>query len=346
MGEKESEAMILAFNILPVNMTWAQPLWFLLLPLIVFLFWRRQASPKHSGAFLLPEVNHLTAQKSLKKLIYKYAWVLLFLGLLGLVVAMARPQSIKTLQEYNGEGIEIMLAMDVSPSMLSLDFDPNRLEVSKVLATEFVKARQGDKIGLTVFSGEAYTKCPLTTDYQTLGKLLKELSPDNLQLGTAIGMGLATAINQLKDSPSKSKIIVLLTDGSNNRGATQPMEAASIARTLGIKVYTIGMGSGGIVNMPVQKKPDGTFIFSPVPSDFDESLLIHIAQNTGGEYFRARTKEELEAIYTEINKLERSKIKVTSHQIKTELFRPFLFIGLGLLTLYWLLLFLWIKPLP
>jgi len=336
--------MILGMTFL--GLEWSQPYWLVLIPVLSFLFWRSQRTKDSTARLSLPEVGHVDMGFSLKKTIFKYAAWLPFLGLLSLAMAMARPQKILHHQEFKGEGIEIMLAMDVSPSMLSLDFDPNRLEVAKELAIEFVKARQGDRIGLTVFSGEAYTKCPLTTDYQTLIKLIKELSPENLEMGTAIGMGLATSVNQLKDSKAKSKIVVLLTDGSNNRGEINPLEAAELAKALGIKVYTIGMGTEGIVNMPVRKKLNGEFLFAPVASDFDEALLIQIARITKGKYFRARSKEELKQIYKHINQLERSKIDVITHLTKIERFRPFLLVGLGFLFLYWVLMLAWVKPLP
>ena len=328
------------------GLEWSQPYWLILIPVLSFLFWRRMKSKREVARLSLPEIGHVAMGFSAKKMIFKYASWLPFLGLLSMAMAMARPQKILHHQEYKGEGIEIMLAMDVSPSMLSLDFDPNRLEVAKELAAEFVKARQGDKIGLTVFSGEAYTKCPLTTDYQTLIKLIKELSPENLEMGTAIGMGLATSVNQLKDSKAKSKIVVLLTDGSNNRGDINPMEASELAKAFNIKVYTIGMGTEGVVNMPVRKKLNGEFLFAPVASDFDEALLIRLAQETGGEYYRARTKNELKQIYKHINQLERSKIDVITHLTKIERFRPFLLIGLGLIIIYWVLMLGWVKPLP
>jgi len=336
--------MILGMTFL--GLEWSQPYWLLLILILSFLFWRSIKAKQDTATLSLPEVGHMEMGFSLKKLIYKYAAWLPFLGLLNLTIAMARPQKILHHQEFKGEGIEIMLAMDVSPSMLSLDFDPNRLEVAKELAIEFVKGRQGDRIGLTVFSGEAYTKCPITTDYQTLTKLIKELSPDNLEMGTAIGMGLATSVNQLKDSKAKSKIVVLLTDGSNNRGDINPMEAGELAKAFGIKVYTIGMGTEGIVNMPVRQKRNGQFLFAPVTSDFDEALLVQLAKQTSGKYFRAHTKEELKLIYKHINQLERSKIDVITHLTKIERFRPFLLIGLGFFVFYWVLMLGWVKPLP
>ncbi len=333
-------------NALPVQWEWSQPYWLVLIPVLLLLFWKRKWLREQTPAIAMPEVEHAQTTLTPKKVAYKISPWLPLLGLMGLVLAMARPQKVIRHQEFKGEGIEIMLAMDVSPSMLSLDFDPNRLEVAKELAADFVKKRKGDKIGLTVFSGEAYTKCPLTTDYETLIKLIKELSPENLEMGTAIGMGLATAVNQLKDSKAKSRIVVLLTDGSNNRGDINPMDAAELAKTLGLKVYTIGMGSEGMVEMPVRRRMDGSFLFAPVPSDFDETLLRRIAQYTHGKYYRAHSKKELKEIYREINHLERSKIEVITHQTKVEMFRPFLLAGMALLLLYWVLLLAWVKPLP
>jgi len=331
-------------NIFRTDLHWASPVWFGLLPVWVYLYfhWRRGRRKK---VYPLPAAGEVRLRPSPKKIFFSLSGLVWLLGLTGLTLAMARPQTVKRYQEYKGEGIEIVLALDVSPSMLSLDFRPNRLEVAKKLAAEFVKKRFGDKIGLTVFSGEAYSKCPLTTDYRTLTKLIQELTPGHLQTGTAIGMGLATAINQLKNGKAKSRIVILLTDGSNNSGSIHPLEAAQIAKTLGIKVYTIGIGSGGIVNMPVRKLANGEYIFAPVPSDFDEDLLRQMAQLTGAKYFRAKNAAQLKQIYAIIDKLEKSKIEVIVHQNKIERYRPFLIFGLSMFVLYAMMMLLWVRPL-
>ncbi len=337
--------MIFCLEILPINLVWSQPFWLTLIPLIAYLFWRKQKTKKDNSYLAIPAIGQTTMSLTPKKIAYQYGFWLPLFAMLSLVLAMARPQKILHHQEYKGEGIEIMLVLDVSPSMLALDFDPNRLEVAKELAVDFVQKRKGDKIGLTVFSGEAYTKCPLTMDYGTLTKLIEEVTPEGLEYGTAIGMGMATAINQLKEGKAKSKIMVLLTDGFNNVKTMDPLEATGFAKTMGIKVYTIGMGTKGIVKMPTSFF-NGKLIFAPAKSDFDEELLMKIAKETGGIYQQANTKEKLKAIYKKINQLERSKIDVITHHQKIEYFRPFLLLGMALFCVYWLLLFLWIRPLP
>jgi Ca-activated chloride channel family protein len=214
------------------------------------------------------------------------------------------------------EGIDIVLTQDISGSMLSRDFKPDRLEAAKNIATEFISGRPYDRIGLVVFSGESFTQCPLTTDHAVLINLLREIQSGMIEDGTAIGMGLATAVNRIKDSQAKSKVIILLTDGVNNRGEIAPETAAEIAKTFGIRVYTIGVGTQGMAPYPVQT-PFG-IQYQDMPVEIDEGILQKIAQTTGGKYFRATDNDSLEKIYKEIDKLEKSKIDVRQFSKKEE----------------------------
>jgi Ca-activated chloride channel family protein len=233
-----------------------------------------------------------------------------------LIVVLARPQKTDRFQNVSTEGIDIMLVQDISGSMLSRDFKPDRIEAAKNIATEFISGRPYDRIGLVVFSGESFTQCPLTTDHAVLINLLREIQSGMIEDGTAIGMGLATAVNRIKDSPSKSKVIILLTDGVNNKGEIAPATAAGIAKTFGIRVYTIGVGTQGMAPYPVQT-PYG-IQYQDMPVEIDEGILQEISQMTGGKYFRATDNDSLEKIYKEIDKLEKSKIDVKQFSRKEE----------------------------
>ena len=233
-----------------------------------------------------------------------------------LIIVLARPQKTDRFQNVSTEGIDIMLVQDISGSMLSRDFKPDRIEAAKNIATEFISGRPYDRIGLVVFSGESFTQCPLTTDHAVLINLLREIQSGMIEDGTAIGMGLATAVNRIKDSPSKSKVIILLTDGVNNKGEIAPATAADIAKTFGIRVYTIGVGTQGMAPYPVQT-PYGVQ-YQDMPVEIDEGILQQISQTTGGKYFRATDNDSLEKIYKEIDKLEKSKIDVRQFSKKEE----------------------------
>src|SRR5450759_3551795 len=234
------------------------------------------------------------------------------------VIVLARPQVSDNFQDVSTEGIDIILTLDISGSMLSRDFKPDRLEASKNIATEFISGRPYDRMGLVVFSGESFTQCPLTTDHAVLINLLREIQSGMIDDGTAIGMGLATAINRIKDSEAKSKVIILLTDGVNNRGEIAPATAAGIAKTYGIRVYTIGVGTQGMAPYPVQT-PYG-IQYQDMPVEIDEAILREIAQTTGGKYFRATDNDKLVQVYSEIDKLEKSKIDVRQFSRKKEKF--------------------------
>ena len=266
------------------------------------------------------------------------------LAILLLIVALARPQHSNTWEEYSSEGIDIVLAVDISSSMLARDFEPDRLEAAKEVAAKFVNARNHDRIGLVVFSGESFTQCPLTTDHAVVVNLINELKSGMIEDGTAIGLGLANAVNRLKDSQAKSKVIILLTDGVNNRGSIAPQTVAELAKTFGIKVYTIGVGKYGNAPYPVQT-PFGIQI-QQMPVEIDEPSLIALAELTGGRYFRADDNNKLERIYEEIDKLEKDEIEVKHFSKKEELFFPFALAALLMLLTEALLRYSLLRRIP
>ena len=262
-----------------------------------------------------------------------------------LIVALARPQSAEHNTRTSAEGIDIMLALDVSGSMLARDFTPDRLEAAKEVAGSFISDRYGDRIGLVVFAGEAFTQSPLTSDQSTLLTLLGRVRSGLIEDGTAIGNGLATAINRLRESDAKSKVIILLTDGINNRGEIAPVMAAEIAKQMGIKVYTIGVGSEGMAPTPaIDMFGNMTFVQAKV--EIDEETLRKIAETTGGEYFRATDNEKLRAIYDEINRLEKSKVEVNDFTTYTEEYLFWLLGALALLVVEFLTRTLILKRIP
>ena len=264
-----------------------------------------------------------------------------------LVVALARPQDVERLSRTNTEGIDIMLAIDVSGSMLARDFKPDRITAAKEVAGSFIADRYGDRIGLVAFAGEAFTQSPLTTDQSTLQTLLARIRSGLIEDGTAIGNGLATAINRLRESEAKSKVIILLTDGVNNRGQIAPMTAAEIARAQGIRVYTIGVGTEGTAPYPavdIYGQPTGDVVMAKV--EIDEKTLGAMADLTGGKYFRATDNAKLKAIYDEINQLEKSKVEVTERISYHERFLVWALAALGALLLEFLLSNLVLKRIP
>jgi len=241
------------------------------------------------------------------------------------IIALARPQSISDKQNISTEGIDIVLELDLSGSMLAEDFSPNRIEAAKQVATEFIDARTNDRIGLVVFSAESFTQCPLTTDYTVLKNLLREVKNGMIADGTAIGLAIANGVNRLKDSKAKSKVMILLTDGVNNRGEIDPITAARIAATYGIRIYTVGVGAQGQAPYPVQT-PFGVRR-QLIQVDLDEKGLTQVAEMTGGKYYRATDNRKLKAIYKEIDQLERTKIEVTAYKRYSELFGGWLLAG-------------------
>ena len=256
------------------------------------------------------------------------------LSLSLLIIAMARPRTVDISNRTKStKGIDIVMAIDLSGSMLAKDFKPNRMEALKSVAQSFVENRPNDRIGLVIYTSEAYTKTPVTSDKSIILNALQSLKYDRiLQDGTGIGMGLATAVNRLKDSKAKSKVIILMTDGVNNAGFIEPETASDIAKQYGIKVYTIGIGTNGMADFPYAIAPNGQFLYKMMPVEIDEKLLQSIAKNTGGKYFRATGNEKLKIIYNEINKLETTEIEELKFYDYDEKFRIFaLFAGLFLL---------------
>ena len=263
-------------------------------------------------------------------------FVLRTLALVMIVISIARPRSSEELSKVDTEGIDIVLAMDVSTSMLARDLTPDRINASKDIAIEFISQRPSDRMGIVVFAGESFTQCPLTTDRATLINLMKEVQTDLIEDGTAIGNGLATAVARLKDSDARSRVVILLTDGVNNSGEVSPQTAAEIAKTYGVRVYTIGVGKEGMAPYPVMT-PFGVQVQN-MKVEIDEKLLKEVAESTGGRYFRATDNTKLAEIYSEINKMEKAKTTVDSFPVYKELFGPF-----ALAALFALLLELFFK---
>ena len=298
----------------------------MLIPILVFWHIKRR---KRKGATL--QFSHLGVARSAYKPSAarkrEILTVLRMLTLASLIIAFARPQSGSKGEEILTQGIDIILAMDVSSSMLAEDLKPNRLEASKAVAKEFIKGRKNDRIGMIVFAGESYTQCPLTLDYGILLRFIDEIHVGMIEDGTAIGMGLATAANRLRTSQAKSKVIILLTDGRNNTGQVDPITAAQAAQALDIRVYTIGAGTRGTAMYPVQDPFFGKR-YVPRQVDIDEETLTKIAQLTNGQYFRATNNDNLAKVYHEIDDMEKTKIKVKEYTRYTELF--YYFVGLAL----------------
>ncbi|MBF2707353.1 vWA domain-containing protein [Flavobacterium soyangense] len=300
---------------------------FLLIPIAgAWLFWKRNqqsASLKISSIQGFKDSNSLLAR--LKPLLN----VLRLLALSSLIVAMARPRTVDVSnQTKTTRGIDIVMAIDVSGSMLAKDLKPNRMEALKEVAANFVEERPNDRIGLVLYASEAYTKTPVTSDKAVVLEAIKDIKYDTvLQDGTGIGMGLATAVNRLKDSKAKSKVIILMTDGVNNAGFIEPETAADIAKQYGIKVYTIGIGTNGMADFPYQMTPSGQILFQMMKVEIDEQLLKTIARKTDGQYFRATSNSKLAEIYASINKLETSEIKELRFYDYDEKFRPFVWLA-------------------
>lgn len=309
----------------------ANPKYFLILILLVPMILWYVFREKRSHADL--QFSSLRAFKGMKHAgrvwLRHILFVLKVLAIVFLVTALARPQSSNSWQTYSSEGIDIVLALDISGSMLARDFSPDRLEAAKEVATKFILERPQDKIGLVVFAGESFTQCPLTTDQAVLVNLMRDVHSGMIEDGTAIGLGLANAVNRLKDSPGKSKVVILLTDGVNNRGVIAPETAAELAQTYGIRVYTIGVGTYGEAPYPVQT-PFGVQLQN-IPVEIDEPVLKQIAAITGGKYFRATDNDKLKQIYQEIDQLEKSKIEVKHFSKKQEQYFWFALIGMLLL---------------
>ena len=292
----------------------------LLIPIVGWWVWRvRQmhATLQMSDTSVLGK-----APKTWRVYMIHAPFVLRVLCITFLSIALARPQLSNRWSSESTEGIDIMMALDISGTMQAEDLKPNRLEAAKQVATDFVLSRPNDNIGLVVFAGESFTQCPLTTDHAVLVNLFQSVKFGMIEDGTAIGLGLANCVNRMKDSPTKSKVVILLTDGSNNRGDIDPQTAAQIAQTFGIRVYAVGVGSHGQARVPVQT-PYGVQ-YMMMDSEFDEATLRNIANTTGGEYFRATDNSSLKRIYAQIDQLEKSKIRVREYSKRTENYAPFL----------------------
>ncbi len=326
--------------------TWRSPEFLYLLLLIpVFIIWyiyrEKNSNPelRFSGLKPFKEIG-----KSNKARWRHLLFILRMIVLALLIIALARPQSVTTKKNVNIEGIDIVIALDVSGSMLARDFTPDRIGAAKKIASNFIERHPDDRIGLVIFSGEAFTQAPLTTDHSMLLKLLSQVKSGMIEDGTAIGDGLATAVSRLAESKAKSKVIILLTDGVNNMGSVDPLSAAELAKMYGIRVYTIGIGSKGYAPYPVQT-PFGIQM-KQMKVQIDVPLLKKIAAETGGKYFRAVNNQKLKNIFSEISKLEKSKITVHQFEKKSELFFPFALLALILFVLEVSLRYLVFRKLP
>ena len=294
---------------------------YLLIIPVVYSIWYFFKRRNINSEILFSNLGSLNKTKTLKNRLRDLPQIFKILAICLLIIALARPQSSTNWEESTTEGIDIVLSMDISGSMLAEDLKPNRLEASKDVAVDFISKRVNDRIGLVIFSGESFTQCPLTTDHNVLINLFKDVKSGMVEDGTAIGMGLATAVNRLKDSDAISKIIILLTDGVNNKGVVAPFTAAEIAKQFGIRVYTIGVGTEGYAPYPFQT-PFGVQ-YQDVEVQIDEETLQNIATVTDGKYFRATNNSKLKEIYKDIDKLEKSKIEVTEFHKRSEEFSNF-----------------------
>ena len=317
------------------NLVFKNPefLWLLLLiPLIIFFMYYFRFK-KVSNLKISSFDNFKT--KSFKSKLYPLLNTLRIISIVLVIIALSRPQEISnSSRTKTSSGIDIVIAVDISSSMLAQDLKPNRLEALKSVASEFINDRINDRIGLVIYAGESYTKTPVTSDKEVVINSLTEISFDGIiDDGTAIGMGLATSVNRLKDSKAKSKVIILLTDGVNNSGFIDPSTAADLASTYGIKTYTIGLGTNGNARAPVALNPNGSFRFGITKVEIDEDLLNEVADKTGGKYFRATDNRKLEEIYEEINKLEKTEVEEIKYSDIDEKYRPFALLAFVLISL-------------
>jgi len=318
---------------------------FLLLLLIPVIYWYIREMHKSDASLQISSHRNLVHFPKSRKIKLRHVpFILRTLTISFIIIALARPQASNSWRTQNTEGIDIMMAIDVSGTMLSKDLKPNRIEAAKTVATEFISSRPNDNIGLVVFASESFTQCPLTTDHAVLVNLFQAVNFGMIADGTAIGLGLANAVNRIKDSKAKSKVIILLTDGSNNSGDIAPATAAEIAKTFGIRVYTVGIGSHGMVEMPMMT-PMG-MQYQLAQSEFDEKSLQDIANTTGGKYFRATDNSKLRLIYQEIDKLEKTKISVREYSKKEEQFYVFSLLAFIMLVLEVLLRNTYFRRIP
>ncbi|GAK38196.1 MAG: VWA domain-containing protein [Bacteroides graminisolvens] len=305
---------------------------FLLLLLIPYIVWYILKHKKNNATLQMSDTNIYSDIKKSYKIYLLHAPFILRIIVLSLVILiLARPQTTNNWQNSEVEGIDIMLAIDVSTSMLAEDLKPNRLEAAKDVAAEFISGRPNDNIGITLFAGESFTQCPLTVDHTVLLNLFQSINSGIVEDGTAVGMGIANAVSRLKDSKAKSKVIILLTDGTNNKGDISPLTAADIAKSFGIRVYTIGVGTNGMAPYPLRVA--GTIQYINTPVEIDEKTLTQIAITTNGNYFRATNNSKLKEVYKEIDKLERTKLNVKQYSKRHEEYQWFALIALLFLLL-------------
>lgn len=317
------------------NISFLNPGFFWLFTLLPFAaFWIFYKKKEQTPTLRMSSVKGFKNVSTLRSKIKPYLPVLRIIALASMIIALARPRTVDVSnQTKTTKGLDIVMAIDLSSSMLAKDLKPNRMEALKEVAIKFVENRPNDRIGIVAYAGEAYTKTPVTSDKAIVAEAIKEIKFDNvIQDGTAIGMGLSTAVNRLKDSKAKSKVIILLTDGVNNSGFIEPEMASQIAKEFKIKVYTIGIGSNGMADFPYAIAPNGSFIFKKMKVEIDEQLMKNIANNSGGKYFRATSNSRLETIYEEINKLETTEIEELKFYDYDEKFRPFIWLA-GILLL-------------
>ncbi|MBU0475450.1 MAG: VWA domain-containing protein [Bacteroidetes bacterium] len=314
-----------------------------IIPVMIFWYWKRNKK-------LTPDITFSSLKifseikPTIKERLIHLPFILRTIAVGFLIIALARPQSFSTGENVYTEGIDIAVLLDISGSMLAEDFKPNRLDAAKAVIDEFIAGRTSDKIGLVVFAGKSFTQCPLTIDYSVLRGLLREIHSGMIEDGTAIGLAIANGVNRLKDSKAKSKILILLTDGVNNAGEVDPITAANIAQTFGIRVYTVGVGTRGNAPYPFQT-PFGVQ-YQMVPVEIDEAILQQVADITDGHYFRATNNKKLEEIYNEIDKMEKTRVEITSYRNAEELFYKWAAFGLFLLLLEMILSRTYLRRLP
>lgn len=319
-------------------------LWLLVIPALMLVHYVYIELSGRRPHLRVPDVKFWKAGgRSVLGVIRHLPFLLRTIALVMIIIAIARPRSSTKMDKIDTEGIDIVLAMDVSTSMLARDFTPDRISAAKDIAIEFISQRPSDRMGIVVFAGESYTQCPLTTDRATLINLMKEIETGLIEDGTAIGNGLATAVARMQNSDAKSRVVILLTDGMNNSGEITPQTAADIAKTYGIRVYTIGVGANGTAPYPVMT-PWGVQMQN-VEVEIDENLLKNIAETTGGRYFRATDNTKLSEIYSEINKMEKARTTIDSFPIYKELFTGFALVALACLLLEVLISFI-LRRLP
>ncbi len=321
-------------------------LWLLLLipAIVAWYIWKNKT---YTAELKVSSVGGFEGVKVSYKQYLRHAVIALRVIAVGLlIIVLARPQSRSSYKDVKTEGIDIVMCLDISGSMLSKDFKPNRIEAAKEVAQDFIDSRPNDRIGLVIFSGESFTQCPLTTDHAVIKNLFSGIHTGMVADGTAIGNGLATAVSRVKDSKAKSKVVILLTDGINNQGSVAPLTAAEIAKAFGVRVYTVGVGTMGKALAPIAMYPDGSYQYGYVDVQIDEKTLGEIADGTGGKYFRATDNDKLKSIYKEIDRLEKTIFEEKNFTNKAEHFLPFAVAAAVLLVLEFLIKNILFKSIP